>query len=264
MPWLAVKNDNLIVIALPALHDNYIWLLHDGVSAIVVDPGDASIVLAYLAQFDLRLCGMLITHWHADHVGGIAELAQIYSEAVVYGPLAESITGVTQPLSGGEVLSLFFGEMSVISLSGHTRGHLGYLIPGRLFCGDTLFGLGCGRLFEGTASQMMTSLQKISDLPSNTLIYCAHEYTAINLPFALAVEPGNMDLQARAITLQTQSSHQLPSVPLRLAEEKATNPFLRCHIRAVISAAQQSSSFLPQLNDPVEVFAALRAWRNRF
>jgi hydroxyacylglutathione hydrolase len=259
----------LRVTALRAFRDNYIWLLDDGVNSIVVDPGDASPVLEHLDRTGLQLAAILLTHWHADHVGGVGELAHEHHAVRVFGPAAESITGVTDPLSGGErlLLPLSAGRSpaccSVLSLPGHTRGHLAYALPDRLFSGDVLFGLGCGRLFEGTPAQMAASLASIAALPDATQVYCAHEYTALNLPFAQQVERDSPALAERAERVRTLRAAGEPTVPLQLGEEKETNPFLRCAVPEVIAAARRHDPMLDPA-DPVAVFAALRAWRNEF
>jgi hydroxyacylglutathione hydrolase len=245
---------------IPAFKDNYIWLLCRDRQAIVVDPGEAGPVLARLQTDGLTLAGILITHHHADHQGGVAELAAHHC-APVFAPASESITGRTDPLRGGENLDLLGERVQVLAVPGHTAGHLAYLTGDRLFCGDTLFGAGCGRLFECTPAQMAASLAAIAALPPTTLIHCAHEYTAMNLRFAQAVEPDNPDIAARVAQVADLRRTGQPSVPSTLAEELATNPFLRCRHPAVIAAARQHGA---ADDSPVAVFAALRGWRNDF
>lgn len=245
---------------IPAFKDNYIWLLRQGRQAVVVDPGDASPVLDALQAEGLQLAGILITHHHADHQGGVAKLTARWP-CPVFAPGNESITGRTQPLSGGEVIEVLGCSVQVLALPGHTLGHLGYYVPGALFCGDVLFGAGCGRLFEGTPAQMHASLARIAALPDETRIYCAHEYTAMNLPFAQAVEPENRQIAARLQKVRQMREAGLPTVPLCLGEEKATNPFLRCRESAVIDAAMANAAVD---RSEIEVFAALRRWRNVF
>lgn len=251
----------LAVSRLAALRDNYIWLLDDGQSALVVDPGEAAPVLAALTARRLRLAAILITHHHADHQGGVADLLAAWPQAQVYAPEQENIPGCTHPLRGGERLELLGGEFSVLAVPGHTLGHLAYYHGAALFCGDTLFGAGCGRLFEGTPAQMADSLARIAALPEATLIYCAHEYTEANLRFAAAVEPDNPEVAERCRRVAGLRAAAEASVPSTLAEEKATNPFLRCRQPAVLAAAQGQGAID---TDPVAVFAALRAWRNNF
>jgi len=245
---------------IPAFKDNYIWLLTLGKRAVVVDPGDAAPVLARLDADGLTLEGILITHHHADHQGGIAELSA-RGPVRVHAPGNESITGCTHPLYGGEVIDILGQPVTVMAVPGHTLGHLAYRAEGALFCGDTLFGAGCGRLFEGSPAQMADSLDRIAALPESTRIYCAHEYTEMNLRFALAVEPDNVALQARVAQVASLRAAGLPSVPSSLGEEKATNPFLRCSEPAVIEAALQHGA---AARDRVSVFAAIRGWRNGF
>ena len=245
---------------IPAFKDNYIWLLTQGSRAFVVDPGDAAPVLARLAADQLTLEGILVTHHHADHQGGIAEL-KACCQPEVFAPEKESITGCTRPLGGGECIEVLGQKVEVMAVPGHTLGHLAYFAPGALFCGDTLFGAGCGRLFEGTPAQMNDSLARLAALPDETLIYCAHEYTEMNLRFALAVEPDNPALRQRVLKVAGQRAAGQPSVPSTLAEEKATNPFLRCGEAAVISAALQHAAVD---RSTVAVFAAIRSWRNSF
>lgn len=245
---------------IPAFKDNYIWLLRRGSRAVAVDPGEAAPVLARLQDGGLQLDAILVTHHHADHQGGVAELLR-QGQVPVFGPASESITGRSQPLSGGERIRVLGEECEVLAVPGHTAGHVAYCLAGRVFCGDTLFGGGCGRLFEGTPAQMAASLARLAALPDATLIHCAHEYTAANLRFALAVEPGNAAVAARIAAVEACRQAGRPSVPSTLAEEKATNPFLRCAEPAVIAAAQRRQ---PEAVDPVAVFAALRAWKDVF
>lgn len=250
------------VLAVPAFRDNYIWLLHRGGRAVVVDPGDAGPVEAALAREGLQLVAILVTHHHADHQGGVATLAKRWRPAV-YGPAAESITGLTHPLAGGESVRIdgFDAAFEVLAVPGHTRGHLAYRSGRRLFCGDTLFGAGCGRLFEGTPAQMAASLARLAALPDDTEVFCAHEYTEMNLRFALAVEPGNPAVHARVADSRALRARGLPTVPSSLALEKATNPFLRCAVPEVVAAAVARGA---RGENPVDVFATLRAWRNEF
>ena len=250
------------VIRISAFKDNYIWLLRKGASAAVVDPGDARPVLDVLEQEGLSLSSILITHHHNDHQGGIADLLA-HCPAEVFGPATESITGLTRPLRGGEKIRLgaIDAEFRVIAVPGHTRGHLGYYGSGCLFCGDTLFTGGCGRLFEGTPAQMHDSLMRLTSLPEQTRVYCAHEYTEVNLRFALAVEPGNRQLRQRVNEVAVARAKGWATVPSSIALEKATNPFLRCGEPEVVASAQ---SRVAGAIEPVEVFTVLREWRNTF
>lgn len=255
------------VIRIPAFKDNYIWLLRKGASAVVVDPGDARPVLEVLEREGLTLAAILITHHHADHQGGVVRLLE-HRPVEVFGPEMESITALTHPLRGGETISLAsIGEaFRVIAVPGHTLGHLAYYGNGCLFCGDTLFTGGCGRLFEGTPGQMHESLKRLASLPDETRVYCAHEYTENNLRFALAVEPGNRRLRDRVNDVAVARAKAQATVPSTLVVEKATNPFLRCSEPEVVAMARSRASSLGREfpDGAAEVFALLREWRNAF
>ena len=249
--------------ALRAFEDNYIWLLREGRRIVAVDPGEAAPVLRYIDEQGVDLAAILLTHHHGDHCGGVAGLLQ--RQAVdVYGPAHEAIAGVSIAVGEGDIVELpgLPASFRVIDVPGHTRGHVAYYGQGALFCGDTLFGCGCGRLFEGTAQQMWASLCKLAALPPDTRVYCAHEYTLSNIRFALAVEPGNAALEARAASVAALRAADQPSVPSQLAMEMETNPFLRCSVEAVAGAASRRSG--RPLSSGVEVFAALREWKNVF
>lgn len=252
------------ILPVPAFRDNYIWLLHNGQHAAVVDPGDAAPVLQELQARQLQLEAIFITHHHADHTGGISQLLQHYPSAIVYAPRAEHIAGTTVALDGGEAIHLPKLDISlqVIPLPGHTLGHIGYYGANALFCGDTLFGAGCGRLFEGSPAQMYDSLMRLAALPDNTQVFCAHEYTASNLEFARTVEPDNPDIAQRIQRVRAARLQNRPSLPSTLAEEKATNPFLRLVTKQVLQSAYNYLGHSPA--DPVSTFAALREWKNNF
>lgn len=249
------------IIRIPAFKDNYIWLLRKGASAVVVDPGDARPVLEVLERAGLTLAAILITHHHADHQGGVQGLLAHFP-VEVFGPATESITGLSQPLCGGETIALptLGAELQVLAVPGHTLGHLAYYGGGCLFCGDTLFAGGCGRLFEGTPAQMLDSLTLLAGLPGQTAVYCAHEYTEANLRFALTVDSANPVLQQRAAEVAVTRAEGLASVPSTLALELATNPFLRCSEPALVVAAQRRMA----AGDRLSVFTALREWKNVF
>lgn len=251
------------VIPLRAFTDNYIWTLRDGSCAAVVDPGDARPVLDYLSAEGLELVAILNTHHHLDHVGGNAELLR-HRRVPVFGPHDERIREVTHRLADGQRLHLpHFGiELEVLEIPGHTRTHIAFYGAGMLFCGDTLFAAGCGRLFEGTPRQMYESLARLMRLPSDTRVYCGHEYTLANVRFARAADPGNpalAELEARAKTLREQGR---PTLPSTIAQEKATNPFVRCHEPAIVESASRYAG--RPLSDPVSVLAAIREWKNSF
>jgi hydroxyacylglutathione hydrolase len=259
----------LNVITVPAFTDNYLWLINDGRHAAVVDPGDAAPVLAALAAHGLTLTAILLTHHHADHTGGVEELLR-HGEVTVFGPGSEAITGVTKPLGQGDLIDVpgLDLRLAVLDVPGHTRGHIAYVRSGGpeenwLFCGDTLFAGGCGRLFEGTPEQMMTSLAKLAALPGDTKVFCAHEYTVSNLRFAKAVEPENAALMERIDRENAKRAQNVPTVPSTIALEKETNPFLRSHEPA-IAAELKKAGKLAAGQAPLEVFTALRQWKNSF
>ena len=252
------------VVPIPAFKDNYLWLLTDGSIAAIVDPGDSGPVIDYLTQHRLQLSAILITHHHADHIGGLAALKDKYKPKEVFGPAGEAIPGLTQKLKQGDQITVpdLGCEFSVLDIPGHTAGHIAYLGGGRLFCGDTLFAGGCGRVFEGTMAQMRNSLAKLKSLPGDTLVYCAHEYTLSNLKFARAVEPDNALLAEREKQDQATRAAQRPTVPSNLGLERDTNPFLRWDAPQVIAAARQRLG--KGAPDSDEVFTAIREWKNSF
>ena len=251
----------LAIHALPALRDNYIWLLDDGRQAAVVDPGEAAPVFAALAARGLELAAILVTHHHADHQGGIPDLLAAWPEIEVFAPASETIVACTRPLAGGETIRVLATEFEVLAVPGHTRGHLAYYSPGRLFCGDTLFGAGCGRLFEGTPAQMAGSLARLAALPASTAIYPAHEYTETNLRFAAQVEPDNPAIGQRAARVAALRAAGQPSLPSTLADELATNPFLRSNAPGIVRSALANGA---EDDSPIAVFAAIRRLRNGF
>lgn len=255
----------LQVLTIPAFDDNYLWLIHDGVHAAVVDPGDARPILAALALHRLTLSAILLTHHHADHVGGVPELLE-HASVPVYGPRLETIQTVNRPLDQGDIVLVpeLQWRLSVLGVPGHTSGHIAYYAEAEewLFCGDTLFAGGCGRLFEGTPEQMDASLQKLAALPGQTSVFCAHEYTMANLRFAQAVEPGNVALQQRIVREQDKRDQRLPTVPSTIALERETNPFLRWRGAEIRLSLQHAG----KLGDDTGIagFAALRAWKNSY
>jgi hydroxyacylglutathione hydrolase len=253
------------LIPLPAFNDNYIWMLHNGQRALVVDPGDSQVVFEAIERLGVQLEAILVTHHHADHTGGVARLRDA-TGAQVFGPLHETMPEPLTRLTGGDAIHLLGLRLQVIDVPGHTSGHIAYYAEpvGEapvLFCGDTLFSAGCGRLFEGTPAQMLTSLGKLADLPDNTRVCCAHEYTASGLVFARVVEPDNQALISYQVKVKALREQQLPTLPSSIGLEKAVNPFLRTHLESVISTVQQ---FDASAQNPVSVFAALRTWKNQF
>ncbi|MCA1245924.1 hydroxyacylglutathione hydrolase [Massilia sp. MS-15] len=265
-------SQDLHVLTVPAFHDNYLWMIHDGVYAAVVDPGDAGPVRAALEAHSLTLSAILLTHHHADHIGGVRALLDSSAApdtVPVFGPRHDGIGEVTHPLGEGERIAVpgLALALEVLDVPGHTLGHIAYVrsTPGAhwLFCGDTLFGAGCGRLFEGTPAQMADSLAKLAALPDDTLVYCAHEYTLSNLRFAEAVEPGNGALARRVREDTARRAAGQPTIPSTVGRERATNPFLRYREQAIVASLVRAG----RLQDgaaPVAAFAALRAWKNVF
>jgi hydroxyacylglutathione hydrolase len=258
----------LNVLTVPAFNDNYLWLIHDGTHAVVVDPGDAAPILAALKANHLLLTAILTTHHHADHVGGVATLLRAF-DVPVYGPARDRIASVTHKLQEGDVLTLDQPGLSfrVIDVPGHTLGHIAYYEEkqGWLFCGDTLFAGGCGRLFEGTPAQMLSSLDKLAALPEATKVYCAHEYTMSNLRFAQAAEPANHAITERLRTEQAKRDSDLPTVPSSIGLERKTNPFLRAREASIVDQLHAENKLHGDCNgDAVAAFAALREWKNNF
>jgi len=254
------------VLHVRALQDNYIWIIRgqSRTHALLVDPGDARPVLEALPRLGLLPAAILCTHHHHDHVDGIPELLQNFPGLPVYGPALEAIDGLTHPLR--EADALHFDALGlhfqILDTPGHTRGHIAYYGHGWLFCGDTLFSAGCGRLFEGTAEQMHASLTRLSALPDATQVYCGHEYTLANLRFALTVEPENRDALAYRSSAAAQQAAGQPTIPSNMKLERQINPFLRSALANVRSAAEtQAGKSLP---DVVAVFAAVRRWKDSF
>lgn len=267
-----VELDRLHITGLEAFADNYLWLAHTDTAALVVDPGDAQVVRKALDERALHLDAILLTHHHNDHTGGVAELVAA-TGAPVYGPAAEAIAGVTHALREGDTVHVLGHDWKVIEVPGHTSGHIAYWCEALavLFCGDTMFAAGCGRLFEGTAQQMWTSLSRLAALPESTQVYCAHEYTMSNLRFARKAEPFNLEIANREQFSARLRAKGIPTVPFSIATERATNPFLRAGLAdiseraAAMASVPEISGQLPglsQLQEPVRTFAILRAWKN--
>ncbi|MBN9627634.1 MAG: hydroxyacylglutathione hydrolase [Acidovorax sp. SCN 65-28] len=255
------------LLPLPAFTDNYIWMLHDGRQAIVVDPGEAAPVEQALHRRGLTLQAILVTHHHADHVGGVDAL-RAATGAQVYGPARERMPEPLVRLAQGDTVDALGLQFQVIDVPGHTAGHIAYYCADMdgaplLFCGDTLFSGGCGRLFEGTPAQMLESLDRLAALPGNTRVCCTHEYTLSNLKFARAVEPGNAALLHYSSQCEALRAQNQPTLPSQMALERDINPFLRVRQGQVAQAAQGYDAQVP-LDDAVAVLAALRQWKNEF
>ena len=249
----------LNIIPIPAFNDNYIWLLHNGQNAVVVDPGDAAPVIKTLQQLKLNLCAILITHHHSDHIDGVNALLT-YHAAPVFAPSYEKFSFAHTKLSEGDTINLpeITQHFKVMWLPGHTLGHIAYVNDDYLFCGDTLFGAGCGRLFEGTPAQMLASLQRLKSLPSSTQVFCTHEYTAKNIAFASTLEPNNADLIDRKQQVKQLRVQGMPSLPSTIELELKTNPFLRCNQTSIFEHSDAENS------SELAVFTAIRSLRNSF
>lgn len=247
------------IIAIPAFSDNYIWLLHNGQNAVVVDPGDAVPVIAALQQLRLNLCAILITHHHSDHIDGVAALLQ-HQATPIYAPQYEHFAFEHTKLAEGDMVVLpHIGlTFNVMWLPGHTLGHIAYVNDDYLFCGDTLFGAGCGRLFEGSPAQMLHSLQRLKSLSPATQVFCTHEYTAKNIDFALTLDPTNADLIDRKQQVKKLIAQQTPSLPSTIELELKTNPFLRCDQASIFEHSHAENK------NELSVFTAIRNLRNHF
>lgn len=256
--------------AIPAFSDNYIWAIEKPDRTVaLVDPGDAQAACQWLASRSARLTDILITHHHPDHVGGVNELTRQYHGTRVYGPAQSPFTGITHPLDNGDSIQVLGATLTIKAVPGHTLDHIAYLAAAgswlatpALFCGDTLFAAGCGRLFEGSPAMLHAALQWMASLPAETGVYCAHEYTLANLHFALAVEPDNAAIKKRLSDTRSLRERAMISLPSCIGLERLTNPFLRVEEPAVQAAASRYAQ--TAMTTPVEVLAALRSWKDHF
>jgi hydroxyacylglutathione hydrolase len=252
---------------IPAFTDNYIWAIHCAESnhVCIVDPGDADVVQEYLKLNKLHLTDILVTHHHPDHVGGLMQLKKDHKPRII-GPKSSGIDGITEFVTENDSIELFDCNFTVIEVPGHTLDHLAFYSKGTLepmlFCGDTLFAAGCGRLFEGTAEMMTASLDKLANLPEETSVYCAHEYTLANLAFAKAVDPQNAALEFRTISERHKRELGLPTLPSTISQELRTNPFLRCDDDVLKKSVETNAGRI--LKSRLDTFTELRLWKNGF
>lgn len=252
------------VIPICALQDNYIWMFMDPITrmAWLIDPGDAQPVFKALEQYNLRLSGVFITHHHYDHSGGVSDLLREYNSIPIYGSYLSPLSFITDRVKEGDEISCSNITLKAIEIPGHTLDHTAYFGNNWLFSGDTLFSIGCGKVFEGTPDQMYHSLQKLTALPGETQVFCGHEYTLANLRFAEYVEPNNTLIKEKIHAITKLTARQKPTLPSTIGEEKKLNPFLRCEDPSIIKAVEDYSK--QTLDTPVKIFAKLREWKNHF
>jgi hydroxyacylglutathione hydrolase len=252
----------MFISALPAFNDNYLWALHDGHHAAIVDPGDAAIVQAFLHVKNLTLTDILVTHHHADHIGGIAALQKAYPDVRIFGLSHSELDCVTHPVKENDHAQVLGLDFKVIQTPGHLSSHVSYVSHPLLFCGDTLFSAGCGRIFDGTPEQLFNSLNKLKALPGDTQVYCAHEYTEANLKFALHIEPGNTAVLNYMAHVKKLRAAGTPTIPTQLDIECAVNPFLRCDTIALQERLATLAGI--KIDSPLAAFTCLRALKDTF
>ncbi len=256
--------NKITVTPIKAFNDNYIWCIRANNNCVVVDPGDPDVVLEYCKTHQLTLTAILVTHHHWDHTNGLEKLNQHYPHIPIYGPKNDSIEYLTSQVGNHDTIELNDINLSlkIMTVPGHTLDHIAYVGDIGLFCGDTLFSAGCGRLFEGTAKQMYQSLMTLAELPAETLVYCTHEYTLANLQFASEVEPNNDKLKQYTRWAREQRELGKPTLPTTIGQQKQINPFIRTANEMVLSKAEMRAG--SKLNQPEDVFAALRSWKDQF
>lgn len=255
----------LTVKCIPAFNDNYIWLIQGNDYCAVVDPGDSQPVIAELQKHNIALTDILITHHHADHIGGVQDLIKRYPKINIYGPNSKRFNFVTHPCSEGDVITLgnSTDNLRIVELHGHTIDHIGFICEKQIFVGDTLFSVGCGRLFEGTAEQLFNSLQSLSKLPGDTLVYCAHEYTMANIKFAEHIMPNNTNLQKYKQLAKQKLANDEPTIPFELETQISVNPFLNLTNKELkLSIAQHFD--VPETLDELQTFTLCRKWKDTF
>lgn len=251
----------LTISSISALKDNYIWVIENlDKHCIVVDPGDAAPVLEALKRNHLKLDAIFLTHHHYDHTDGVAELVQHFPKIAVYGPASSKMPEVTHPVSDKDVFTILDTQFTISAIPGHTLEHICYYTKGMLFCGDTLFSVGCGKIFEGTPEQMYQSLSLIASLPDETKVYCAHEYTQANIRFALVADPNNAELKQYSDKIDKLRSKGKSSLPSTIGIEKNINPFLRTAQETIRSTIKKRTN----VQTDVDTFAALRRWKDEF
>jgi len=251
-------------IPIRALKDNYIWMFYHPQTkrAWVVDPGDAEPVIATCEQLNVVLAGILVTHHHADHTGGIADLLHYAKHIPVYGSKISKNHYINYPIQDKDKIILDDYHFEVIAIPGHTLDHVAYYGESSLFCGDTLFSVGCGKVFEGTMQQMLNALTRLSELPDDTKIYCGHEYTLANLYFAATVDPNNLLIQEKLNYVKLMQKNNACTLPSTLLIEKQINPFLRCYVVEIKESVEKH--YKKTLANTLEVFTHLREWKNNF
>lgn len=248
------------------LEDNYVWSIQKSNSPylVIVDPGEAEPVLEYINQHHLTLAAILLTHHHLDHTGGVTGILERYPNTPVYGSRKDEVPGMNYFIEEGDLIDLPKLDLNfkVMEIPGHTHGHVAYLHKNMLFSGDVLFSSGVGKIFEGTALQMFQSLEKLKQLPTDTLIYAAHEYTLANIVFAQTVDSKNEALERRRLSVEELRKNDLPSLPVSLETELQTNPFLRCDVPSIMTSVQSHCGI--KLSSPLAIFTHLRLWKDKF